>query len=222
MGTVWPPSHHASRDARGVDARIAGADEEDAYEIAALLGAREKVDLRGCREHRLERDAGTCREQLLASRIGPARGRKNRLGGIPVAEPVTRDLVRVQVLDAFAPAFLAEPRRHGRLASAVRTGDDEEGRLHVPSGLGVPTPSRASASTRAAAISARSFAIARSCAPRTPANARAMRPASCSSVGSKDGSARLIDSLIEIHHRAWGRGRPGIPVGHRELWQRAC
>jgi hypothetical protein len=34
-----------------------------------------------------------------------------QLTRIPVAEPVTRDLVRVQVFDAFAPALLAEPRR---------------------------------------------------------------------------------------------------------------
>jgi len=73
--------------------------------------------------------AAGMREQLLASRIGPARAARTASG------------------NSSRRTGHAEPRRHGRLASAVRTGDDEEGRLHVPSGLGVPPPSRASAST---------------------------------------------------------------------------
>ena len=65
------------------------------------------------------------------------------------------------------------------------------------------------ACSRSVSISALSFASALSRAAATPAKARDDRPISCSSDGSKAGSARLITSAIIEKHRVTRPGRPG-------------
>src|SRR5688572_21901830 len=53
----------------------------------------------------------------------------------PIAKPVARYFVRVQVLDTLAPVLVAQARRDRRLAGAVRSRNHQQDRAQAASPL---------------------------------------------------------------------------------------
>src|SRR3954463_5282838 len=103
---------------------------------------------------------------------GPVGGLQDGVGRIPISEAVPRDLIGIDVFDAFAPLLGAEARGDSGLSSAVRTCDDQQDRLQrAPLRSGRFFRSHSIASRRAVAMSSRNWRSDASWASRTWAKA---------------------------------------------------
>ena len=194
MGTESTAREDAIGDAGRVDSRVGGRDEEDADEVVGVPGAGHEVDLLIRGQHGLEGDPGSLCEELLAPLLSPLGGFQDRVGRVPVAETILRDLVGVEVLDTFAPTLRAQARGDRGLPGPIGTGDHEQDGLQ-PAALspGLIAYSRASADLRAAAISPRILRRDSSCAAGTwSKGALEMAGTRSSSVGSKRGVRQAL------------------------------
>ena len=127
-GNIVATLHHAAGNAGCVDHGRFGADKEQADEETSLLCPTDEVQFVVGRKNRLENHALLISQTLLAP-IGTVYGSlPHRLGRVPVAEPILRHLVGIDIDRVLEPFMVQYLGCNGGFARAIGAGNDYQDR----------------------------------------------------------------------------------------------
>lgn len=119
-------TYDALGNALGIDGGMARGHEEQAYDVACLMGAADEIDLALRREDGLEDEAPAVTQTGFTLLLAVAGCLQNGLGRVPVAEPVLCLLVGVHIDGILQPFVAQYLRRNRSLARPVGAGNDDK------------------------------------------------------------------------------------------------